>query len=220
MSLFSIADLHLSLSVNKPMDKFGSRWTNYTEKIEKRWRAVVGPDDTVIVPGDISWAIDLDQALADLSFIHALPGKKILGKGNHDYWWSTIRKMESFIVQNNLSSIRFLQNNAFVVEDYIVTGTRGWYLEEKQQTAQNADFAKVAAREISGCSSVWKRQKSCRTIPVTLFWYIFTFLPCIVILFAGSWWTRSMHIKFKIVTSDISMELTISRKPPHLKTFP
>ena len=74
MSLFSIADLHLSLSADKPMDKFGSRWTNYMEKIDRRWRAIVGNDDTVIVPGDISWAVDLEGALADLQFIHALPG--------------------------------------------------------------------------------------------------------------------------------------------------
>lgn len=147
MSLFSIADLHLSLSADKPMDKFGSRWTNYMEKIDRRWRAIVGNDDTVIVPGDISWAVDLEGALADLQFIHALPGKKILGKGNHDYWWSTLRKMELFLSQHSLSSIRFLQNNAFEVEDYIVTGTRGWYLEEKQQTTENADFARVVARE-------------------------------------------------------------------------
>lgn len=147
MSLFSIADLHLSLSVNKPMDKFGSRWTNYTEKLEQRWRAVVGKDDTVIVPGDISWAIDLDEALADLQFIDALPGSKILGKGNHDYWWSTIHKMETFLNVHDLGSIRFLQNNAFEVEDYIITGTRGWYLDEKQQTEGNANFSKVVSRE-------------------------------------------------------------------------
>ena len=82
MSLFSIADLHLSLTTDKPMDKFGSRWQGYTEKIEKHWRAVVTDDDTVIVPGDISWGIDLSEALADLKFIDSLPGKKIIGNGN------------------------------------------------------------------------------------------------------------------------------------------
>ena len=116
MSLFSIADLHLSLSVNKPMDKFGSRWTNYTEKIEQRWRAVVGKDDTVIVPGDISWAIDLDEALADLQFIDSLPGKKILGKGNHDYWWTTLKSMRNFLEENNFENIDFIYNNSYEYE--------------------------------------------------------------------------------------------------------
>ncbi len=177
MSLFSIADLHLSLSVDKPMDKFGSRWTNYTEKIENRWRAVVGKEDTVIVPGDISWAANLEEALADLQFIHGLPGKKILGKGNHDYWWSTISKMENFLSQHSLSSIRFLQNNAFEVEDYIVTGTRGWYLEEKQQTEENADFAKVAARENIRLQLCLKEAKKLRDQTGKLILVYFHFPP-------------------------------------------
>ena len=147
MSLFSIADLHLSLSVDKPMDKFGSRWTNYTEKITERWRAVVSADDTVILPGDISWATELADAAEDFRLIESLPGQKILGKGNHDYWWTTMRKLNAFVEDQGFSTIRFLYNNAYEVEDYIVTGTRGWYLDEKQQTAELADYEKVAARE-------------------------------------------------------------------------
>lgn len=147
MSLFSIADLHLSHSADKPMDKFGARWTNHTEKLEKRWRAVVTDDDTVVVPGDISWAIDLEGALADLKFIDSLPGKKIIGKGNHDYWWSTVTKMKAFFEENSISTIDILYNNAFETEDYIIAGTRGWYVEEKLQQVETADYTKIVARE-------------------------------------------------------------------------
>ncbi len=147
MSLFSIADLHLSLTVQKPMDKFGSRWTDHTAKLEKRWRAVVSDGDTVIIPGDISWAIDLEEALADLLFIDSLPGKKLLGKGNHDYWWSTVTKMKAFFAEHGISTIDFLYNNAHETEDAIIAGTRGWYVEEKLQVTETADYAKIVARE-------------------------------------------------------------------------
>lgn len=147
MSLFSIADLHLSLSVDKPMDKFGSRWQGYTEKIEKRWRAVVTDDDTVIIPGDISWGIDLNEALNDLRFIESLPGRKIIGKGNHDYWWSTVTKMKAFLLENGITTIDFLFNNAFETDDAIIAGTRGWYVEEKLQVTETADYQKIVARE-------------------------------------------------------------------------
>lgn len=148
MAIFSIADLHLSFSVNKPMDKFGSRWQGYVAKLEKNWRAVVSEDDTVIIPGDISWAMTLDEALEDFKFIDSLPGKKLIGKGNHDFWWTTVTKAERFLSDNGITSIRFLHNNAYRVEDYIVCGTRGWFLDEHmQKTVGNVDHAKIAARE-------------------------------------------------------------------------
>ena len=148
MSLFSMADLHLSLSTNKPMDIFGARWKNHAEKIEKNWKAVVGDGDTVVVPGDISWALSLEEAEADLRFIDRLPGKKLLGKGNHDYWWSTMSKLRSALAAWELHSIDFLYNNAFPVEEYVVCGTRGWYIDEKQQrTPQETDYAKIVLRE-------------------------------------------------------------------------
>lgn len=147
MSLFSIADLHLSQTVNKPMDKFGSRWTDHTEKLIKRWKAVVTAKDTVIIPGDISWAISLEEALEDFRLIESLPGKKLIGKGNHDYWWGTLTKMYEFFEKNNINTIKFLYNNAYEVEDYIVCGTRGWYVEEKLQNETNADYTKIVNRE-------------------------------------------------------------------------
>ncbi len=150
MSLFSIADLHLSLATDKPMDKFGPRWQDHTEKLRRRWNAVVCPEDTVVVPGDISWAISLDEALEDLKFIDSLPGTKLLGKGNHDYWWTTLTKMNAFLDKKGIGTIRFLYNNAYDVGDWIVAGTRGWYVEEKLQSsanAVNADYRKIVARE-------------------------------------------------------------------------
>lgn len=147
MSLFSIADLHLSHSVDKPMDKFGARWHDHTEKLEQRWRAVVTDSDTVVIPGDISWAIDFGEALADFEFIESLPGKKIIGKGNHDYWWSTVSKMKQFFEENSINTVSILYNNAIETEDYIIAGTRGWYVEEKLQQIETAEYKKIVARE-------------------------------------------------------------------------
>lgn len=150
MSIFVMADLHLSSTTNKPMDIFGSRWTNYMEKIKKNWSAIVSDDDTVIVPGDISWAIDYNEAIEDFSFIDSLPGKKLLGKGNHDYWWGTMAKNRKFVEENNFKTIDFLYNNAYKFEDYIVCGTRGWYVDEKlQNTTNDAEYNKIVAREAS-----------------------------------------------------------------------
>ncbi len=149
MAIYSIADLHLALAVDKPMDVFGHRWQGYHDKLEKRWRAVVGEDDTVVVPGDISWAMTLAEAEADLRFIEALPGKKLIGKGNHDFWWESMTKMNRFLEEKGLSTIRFLYNNAYAVEDKVICGTRGWYVEEKfqQKARNNPDYDKIVARE-------------------------------------------------------------------------
>ena len=124
-----MADLHLSGSdaVDKPMEVFGKRWTGHTEKIIKNWRAVVGEEDTVIVPGDISWALETADVLPDLRLIDSLPGKKFLGKGNHDYWWATMAKLTRLCADNELSSISFLYNSGAVIEDFAVAGTRGWW---------------------------------------------------------------------------------------------
>lgn len=148
MSLFSIADLHLSEAVNKPMDVFGSRWTDYRNKLTNRWRSIVTDDDTVIVPGDISWGLSLDEAIPDLKLLDSLPGKKIIGKGNHDLWWGTASKVYKAFEENGITTIKLLHNNAFEVEDYIISGTRGWYVEEKYQNTQSeTDYAKIVARE-------------------------------------------------------------------------
>ncbi|NLH96617.1 MAG: serine/threonine protein phosphatase, partial [Clostridiaceae bacterium] len=113
MALFAISDLHLALSVDKPMDVFGPRWSGYMDRLKENWCSVVGEDDHVVVPGDISWATYLDSAHEDFRFIHELPGRKIISKGNHDYWWTTMRKMEKFISGNGFTSISFMHNNSF-----------------------------------------------------------------------------------------------------------
>ncbi|MBQ7669487.1 MAG: metallophosphoesterase [Clostridia bacterium] len=150
MSLFSIADLHLSGAINKPMDVFGARWSDHTNKLVNRWKSVVSKDDTVVIPGDISWAMTLQDARIDLELIGSLPGKKILGKGNHDFWWETITKMNRFLEECGISSISFLYNNAFETEDFIICGSRGWYVEEKMQnTVGDVDYSKIVLREAS-----------------------------------------------------------------------
>ena len=107
MSVFSISDLHLSGSVPKSMEVFGRRWTGYTEKIEKRWRAVVTDNDTVIIPGDVSWAMTLAEAEADFRFLASLPGRKLLGKGNHDFWWTTVKKCTGIWIHSGFPASTF-----------------------------------------------------------------------------------------------------------------
>ncbi len=128
MSIFAIADLHLGFSVDKPMDIFAG-WKDHYKKIEENWRQKVKDGDFVIIPGDVSWGLTLEESLEDFRFIHALPGKKILLKGNHDYWWTTRKKMEAFFEQNGLNSIQILHNNAVACENIAVCGSRGWIFE-------------------------------------------------------------------------------------------
>lgn len=148
MALFVMADTHLSVGVDKPMDVFGSRWNGYIEKIRSRWCAVVRDEDTVVIPGDISWGLNLQEAAPDLAFLDSLPGTKLLGKGNHDFFWETASKMNRFFAENGFDSLHLLYNNAYRVGDFIVGGCRGWYAEGKQVIAQNEpDAEKIVARE-------------------------------------------------------------------------
>ena len=114
MSIFAIGDLHLSTNqnTNKSMEKFGRRWLGYTDKLRRNWEAVVSPEDTVVIPGDISWAMKMEEALSDFMFLESLPGQKLIGKGNHDFWWCTASKMNAFFEDNHINSIRVLNNNA------------------------------------------------------------------------------------------------------------
>ena len=128
MSIFALGDPHLSLSDNKPMDVFPG-WGNYLERLEKNWRAVVRPEDVVVVPGDISWAMSLEGATKDLAFLDSLPGTKVLMKGNHDYWWATAKKMNDFFALQNFTTLKVLFNNAFRFGDFTVCGTRGWFYD-------------------------------------------------------------------------------------------
>lgn len=126
MSIYVIADLHLSFLHNKPMDIFGDNWENHAEKIKYNWISKVKDEDYVILPGDFSWEMHLEDTKLDFEYLNKLPGKKILLKGNHDYWWTTISKMNNFIQEKGFKNIDFLYNNSYLVEDKIIVGTRGW----------------------------------------------------------------------------------------------
>lgn len=132
MSLFAIADLHLSLGTNKPMDDFPG-WNGYVRRLEDNWRRLVTDGDTVVVAGDVSWGMSLEQAGADFAFLHKLPGRKILLKGNHDYWWTTRRKMDAYLEDNGLTSLSILHNDAYAVDGRLaVCGTRAGFTTQRR----------------------------------------------------------------------------------------
>ena len=125
MSLYVIGDLHLSFGCGKPMDVFGGRWENYTDKLLEGF-STVRPEDTTVLCGDLSWGMSLADAREDFRFIHMLPGQKIILKGNHDYWWTTATQARRFFTENGFDSIDILHNNCFSYEDAAICGTRGW----------------------------------------------------------------------------------------------
>ena len=129
MALYAIGDTHLSLSGNKPMDVFGGNWENYVDKLLEGF-SVVEPDDTVVLCGDLSWGMSLEQAEADFAFLDRLPGRKLLMKGNHDYWWTTAAKMNRFFEEKGFHSFSLLHNNCHFYGDVALCGTRGWFYEE------------------------------------------------------------------------------------------
>lgn len=133
MAIYVIGDLHLSFNTNKPMDIFGQNWQNYEEKIKLDWLSKVKPEDAVILPGDFSWAMYLDETDKDFEFINDLPGKKFLLKGNHDYWWTTVTSMRRYIQEQGFENIDFLYNNSYEFENKIIAGTKGWNISEDQE---------------------------------------------------------------------------------------
>lgn len=150
MAIYTIADLHLSTldRTNKSMEVFGARWQDYTARIKASWERLITDGDTVIIPGDVSWALSLEEAVSDLKFIDSLPGRKIIGKGNHDFWWMTMNKHYALFEREGIRTIDFLFNNAYECESIIIAGTRGWYQDEDAKNApDNADFHKLVNRE-------------------------------------------------------------------------
>ncbi len=128
MSLYVIGDLHLSFGCDKPMDVFGGRWENYIDKLREGF-STLRPGDTTVLCGDLSWGMSLEEALEDFRFIHTLPGRKIVLKGNHDYWWTTATQARRFLSENGIDSIEFLNNNALLYDETALCGTRGWTFE-------------------------------------------------------------------------------------------
>lgn len=130
MSIFAISDLHLSFGTDKPMSIFKG-WENHTERLVANWKRLVKEDDTVILAGDFSWALKIEEALADFEFLEKLPGKKIFLKGNHDLWWSTVKKIRDFWQKHNFKSFDLVFNNTIIADGFAIAGTRGWFYDEK-----------------------------------------------------------------------------------------
>lgn len=142
MALYTIADLHLSRGTDKPMDVFGALWENYENRIIDGF-SKLSCDDVIVIPGDVSWGMSLKESLLDFKLLDSLPGKKIIAKGNHDYWWETATKTKRFFSDNGITTIDILHNNAFAVGDIAICGTRGWFFEE-----ETGDSRKIYEREV------------------------------------------------------------------------
>ncbi len=161
MALYAIGDLHLSFGTDKPMDVFGSRWDRHAEKLQESFLSL-GEEDVCVICGDLSWSMSLADAAEDFRFIHRLGGQKIILKGNHDYWWSTASKLNTFFREQEIDSIRVLHNNCFFYGDIAICGTRGWFYEEEKGGAHDK---KIMAREIGRLEASLKaagdREKIC-----------------------------------------------------------
>ena len=144
MALYAIGDLHLCLGASKPMDIFGGAWVGYMDKLKEGF-SVIKEEDTLVLMGDLSWALGLEEAKADFAWLNEIPGRKIILKGNHDYWWSTVKKFDGFCTENGFENFRILHNNHFEYEGIAICGTRGWFFEE-ERSGQHDE--KVFKREL------------------------------------------------------------------------
>lgn len=161
MALYAIGDLHLSFSADKPMDIFGGRWEGYVEKL-RDGLSVLKPEDTLVLPGDLSWALDIGQAVEDFAFISAIPGRKIILKGNHDYWWSTAAKFYRFCEEHSFENMFILNNNCYEYGELALCGTRGWFYEEdKQGTHDEKVFRRELGRLETSLRAAGEREKIC-----------------------------------------------------------
>ena len=161
MALYGIGDLHLSLGADKPMDIFGGLWKDHQEKLREAF-SPLGPEDVCVILGDLSWSMGLEAAAADFHFLDELGGQKLLLKGNHDYWWNTAAKIESFFRRENIRSVRILHNNCYTYGDLALCGTRGWFFEEETGKAHDR---KILQRELmrleASLKAAGERQKLC-----------------------------------------------------------
>jgi len=172
MSIYAISDLHLSFNdENKSMEFFGEDWKDYVSKIESNWKNTVKEDDTVLIAGDISWANNLEEAKKDFAFIDSLPGQKIIIKGNHDYYFSTTKKVNEFLKKNNFNTISILYNNSYVIEDTVICGTRGWgnIVEAEEKVDNNKIIRREAIRLKLSYDSLSEEDKKKQVIVVTHF---------------------------------------------------
>ncbi len=144
MAIYTISDLHLGLSSNKPMDIFGPKWENYLEILQKNWTSLVKPDDLVLIPGDISWAMYLDEIEADFRFLNDLPGIKLISKGNHDYWWETLKKLNAYVEKMNFQTIHFLHNSIYQYDKITICAAKGY-----PDNGKSEEDKKLYSREVN-----------------------------------------------------------------------
>ena len=161
MAIYTIGDLHLSFEIDKPMDIFGDNWINHEEKIKEDWLKKVTENDLVILPGDFSWATYLSETKKDFEYINKLPGKKLLLKGNHDYWWTTLTSMRKFLKENEFNNIDFIYNNSYEFEGRIIAGTRGWSLMEEEDNPKlfNRELGRLELSLESGIKQFGKEKE-------------------------------------------------------------
>ncbi len=164
MSVYTISDLHLSFGTDKPMDIFRG-WENYIDRITANWNRLVNENDTVILPGDLSWALKLEDTLEDFKYLENLPGTKIIGKGNHDLWWTTKKKIEEFFKKNEIKTVKLLFNNAYLIENIAICGTRGWFYDAAQTDK------KVVLREVGRLETSIKEALKFNAEPVVFLHY-------------------------------------------------
>ncbi len=160
MALYAIGDTHLSLGSDKPMDVFGGGWTGYVDKLRQGFEEV-GPEDTVVLCGDLSWGMSLEEARADFAFLNGLPGNKLLVKGNHDYWWTTASKMRQFFQENGFSTLEILHNNCHIYGEVALCGTRGWFYEEDRGEHSAKIFNRELIRLEASLKAGGEREKIC-----------------------------------------------------------
>ena len=162
MALYAIGDTHLSLASDKPMDVFGGGWTGYVDKLREGFNATVSQGDTVVICGDVSWGMSLEEARADFAFLDALPGgRKLLLKGNHDYWWTTASKMKAFFAENGFSTLDVLHNNCHFYGETALCGTRGWFYEEDRGEHSAKIFNRELIRLEASLKAAGEREKLC-----------------------------------------------------------
>lgn len=149
MAIYSISDLHLGLSADKPMDIFGPKWENYLEILKENWQKTVGPEDLVLLPGDLSWATYLDKAEADFRFLHELNGTKLVSKGNHDYWWETLSKLNAYLEKMGFSSIHFLHNTMYCYGNIAICAAKGYPENGKSEADQKLYNREVTRLQLS-----------------------------------------------------------------------
>ena len=161
MALYALGDLHLAFGADKPMDVFGGRWQGYIDKL-RDGLSVLQPDDTLVIPGDFCWALDLLQAVPDFEFLESFPGRKLLVKGNHDDWWNTASKFSKLCLEYGFGNLNLLHNNCYFYQDVALCGTRGWFFEEdKEGTHDEKVFRRELIRLEASLKAAGDHEKLC-----------------------------------------------------------